>query len=293
MAAHGHLDARLRRVIGKGRVLHHGDRAASHSAARMCGLTAGGLLAPGWRADIVLRDNLETCAVSDVISGGRLVTPELFANRQTVPPVGLASMKAKPITPEAFVTKPRPGENRTPVIGVRPGLILTFREEATLEHSSTGLKPDLANDVIKVAVIERHGINGNIGRSFVTGFGLKRGAIASSVGHDSHNITVIGTNDADMAAAVNRLIEMGGGFAVADGGEILAELALPLAGLMSLEPFESVSRALKRLRDKAHDLGCVLPEPFLQVAFLALPVIPHLKMTDFGLFDVDKFDFVS
>jgi adenine deaminase len=147
--------------------------------------------------------------------------------------------------------------------------------------------------VIKVAVVERHGVNGNIGRSFVTGFGLKRGAIASSVGHDSHNITVVGATDEDMALAVNRLIEIGGGFAVADEGEITADLALPIAGLMSLEPFEMVTDHLKHLRRAAMALGCTLPEPFLQVAFLALPVIPHLKMTDRGLFDVDKFDFVK
>ncbi len=142
-------------------------------------------------------------------------------------------------------------------------------------------------------MIERHGINGNIGRSFVTGFGLRRGAIASSVGHDSHNITVVGADDADMAVAVNRLIELGGGFVVADGGKVTAELALPLAGLMSLNSFEQVARDLHKLRDAARYLGCTLPEPFLQVAFLALPVIPHLKMTDRGLFDVDRFDFVS
>src|SRR5690606_31851132 len=118
------------------------------------------------------------------------------------------------------------------------------------------------------------------GRSFVHGFGLKRGAIASSVGHDSHNITVVGTTDADMAVAVNRLIALGGGFVVAEGGRVTAELALPLAGLMSLESFEQVAQDLHRLRDAARALGCVLPEPFLQVAFLALPVIPHLKMTD-------------
>ena len=144
----------------------------------------------------------------------------------------------------------------------------------------------------KIRKAAEHGINGNIGRSFVRGFGLKRGAIASSVGHDSHNITVVGANDADMAAAVNRLIEMGGGFAVADGGTVTAELALPVAGLMSTEPFEAVEKDLITLRAAAKNLGCVLPEPFLQVAFLALPVIPHLKMTDRGLFDVDKFDFV-
>jgi adenine deaminase len=293
IAEEGHIDALIRRLIAKGRPLHHVYRAASHSAARIFGLTDRGLLGPGWRADIALLDDLETCAVSDVIAGGRMVTPELFAAREAVEPVGLNSMKAKPVSADSFITKPAPGKNQTPVIGVRPGLILTFRESATLEHGAKGLLPDLDNDVIKVAVVERHGINGNIGCSFVTGFGLQRGAIASSVGHDSHNITVVGANDADMALAVNRLIDMRGGFAVADGGKITAELALPIAGLMSPEPFEAIAEKLDHLRDAAKALGCTLPEPFLQVAFLALPVIPHLKMTDYGLFDVDAFDYVK
>ncbi len=293
IAEEGHLDSSIRRLIARGRPLHHVYRAASHSAARIFGLRDRGLLAPGWRADIAILDSLEDCRVSDVIAAGRLVTPELFETREPVAPVGLSSMKARPVTADAFITQARPGQNRVPVIGVRPGLILTFREEATLATTDTGLQPDLAADVIKVAVIERHGKNNNIGRAFVTGFGLKRGAIASSVGHDSHNITVVGANDADMAVAVNRLIELGGGFAVADNGTVTAELALPLAGLMSLNSFEAVAHDLHHLRDAARALDCVLPEPFLQVAFLALPVIPHLKMTDRGLFDVDKFDFVT
>ena len=293
IAEEGHLDSSIRRLIAMGRPLHHVYRAASHSAARIFGLGDRGLVAPGWRADIALLDGLEDCRVSDVIAAGRLVRPELFAAREPVAPVGLASMKATPVTAGAFIAEPRGGQNQTPVIGVKPGLILTFREEATLAVTERGLQPDLAADVIKVAVVERHGRNGNIGRGFVTGFGLKRGAIASSVGHDSHNITVVGATDEDMAVAVNRLIELGGGFAVSDGGRITAELALPLAGLMSLEPFETVAHDLHALRDAARALDCVLPEPFLQVAFLALPVIPHLKMTDRGLFDVDKFDFVT
>jgi adenine deaminase len=292
IAEEGHLDSSIRRLIARGRPLHHVYRAASHSAARIFGLRDRGLLAPGWRADIALLDSLEECRVSDVVAAGRLVTPDLFDRREPVAPVGLTSMKAQSVMADAFVTEAKPGQNRVPVIGVRPGLILTFREEASLATTERGLQPDLSADVIKVAVIERHGINGNIGRSFVTGFGLKRGAIASSVGHDSHNVTVVGADDADMALAVNRLIEMGGGFAVADNGTISAELALPLAGLMSLQSFEAVAGDLHRLRDAAKALGCLLPEPFLQVAFLALPVIPHLKMTDRGLFDVDKFDFV-
>lgn len=293
IAEEGHLDSSIRRLIAMGRPLHHVYRSASHSAARIFGLKDRGLVAPGWRADIAILDSLEDCSVSNVIAAGRLVTPELFQTRGDVAPVGLHSVKAKPVTPDAFITEPRPGQNRVPVIGVRPGLILTFREEASLASTDQGLQPDLDADVIKVAVIERHGKNGNIGRAFVTGFGLKRGAIASSVGHDSHNITVVGATDADMAIAVNRLIELGGGFVVSDGGKVTAELALPIAGLMSLKSFEDVAEDLHHLRDAAKALDCVLPEPFLQVAFLALPVIPHLKMTDRGLFDVDKFDFVS
>ena len=293
IAEEGHLDSSIRRLIAMGRPLHHVYRAASHSAARIFGLTDRGLLGPGWRADIALLDSLEDCRVSDVVTAGRLVGPELFAARVPVPPVGLQSVKAKRVSADDFIVPARADRNQSPVIGVKPGLILTFRESATLPVDERGTLPDLEADVLKVAVIERHGRNGNIGRGFVKGFGLKRGAIASSVGHDSHNITVIGATDADMALAVNRLIELGGGFAVADSGKITAELALPLAGLMSLEPFEAVTHDLHALREAAYALGCVLPEPFLQVAFLALPVIPHLKMTDRGLFDVDKFDFVD
>ncbi|MET3924411.1 adenine deaminase [Devosia sp. 2618] len=293
IAEEGHLDSSIRRLIAMGRPLHHVYRAASHSAARIFGLKDRGLIASGWRADIALLDSLEDCRVSDVITGGRLVGTDLFAARKPVEAVGLTSMKAKPVKPEDFIVPPRADQNQTPVIGVKPGLILTFRESATLPVGENGTMPDLDADVLKVTVIERHGKNGNIGRGFVKGFGLKRGAIASSVGHDSHNITVIGATDEDMAVAVNRLIELKGGFVVSDGGKVTAELALPIAGLMSPKPFEEVTRDLHDLRDAAYALDCVLPEPFLQVAFLALPVIPHLKMTDRGLFDVDKFDFVD
>lgn len=289
----GHLDSSIRRLIAKGRPLHHVYRAASHSGARIFGLRDRGLVAPGWRADIVLLDDLRECRVAEVLSGGRLVRPDLFEARPAVAPVGLASMKAKPVTPATFRVPADPQRNLTPVIRVTPGKIITQRDSATLEVDASGMIADLEADVIKVAVVERHGRNGNVGRAFVKGFGLKRGAIASSVGHDSHNITVVGASDSDMAAAVNRLIAIGGGFAVADEGRITAELALPIAGLMSLQAFEVVAEKLHHLRQAATDLGCTLPEPFLQVAFLALPVIPHLKLSDQGLFDVDKFEFVA
>ncbi|HUV33277.1 MAG TPA: adenine deaminase, partial [Devosiaceae bacterium] len=289
----GHLDAMIRRLAARGRPLHHVYRAASHSAARIFGLADRGHVAPGWRADIALVDGLEDCRVSDVIAAGRLVGPALFAARRSVEPVGLHSMKAAPVTADKFVTPAKPGANETPVIEVRGGLILTFRRDVSLPVTEQGLQPDLARDVVKVAVVERHGVNGNIGRGFVTGFGLKRGAIASSVGHDSHNITVVGANDADMAAAVNRVIEMKGGLAVVADGKVTADLPLPVAGLMSLDSFGAVAARLRDLRAAAKALGCTLPEPFLQVAFLALPVIPHVKITDKGLFDVDRFGFVD
>ena len=153
--------------------------------------------------------------------------------------------------------------------------------------------PDLAQDAIKVSVIERHGKSeGGVASGFVHGFGMKRGAIASSVGHDSHNLCVVGVDDVAMAAAVNRLIAIGGGFAVAEGDRVTAELALSVAGLISEEPFETVRHDLERLRAAAKALGVVLAEPFLQVAFLTLPVIPHLKITDKGLVDVDAFALV-
>ena len=142
-------------------------------------------------------------------------------------------------------------------------------------------------------VIERHGRKGNIATGFVQGFGLKRGAIASTVGHDSHNICVVGAEETAMAVAANRLSQIGGGFVVAEDDRVLAEIALPVAGLMSLEHYERVREILIPLRQAAKSLGGTLDEPFLQLAFLPLPVIPHLKLTDKGLVDVDQFQLIA
>ncbi|HZH53433.1 MAG TPA: adenine deaminase [Microvirga sp.] len=290
IAEEGHLDYMIRTLISLGCAPLAAYRAASLTAAQAFGLRDRGMIAPGKRADIVLLDDLEACAVSNVIAGGRLVDEALFQTRGRVAPVGLNSVKTPPVMSEQFRIASTPGGSR--VIGVIPGKIIT--EDLSLDlPSQNGLAQiDLAQDVVKVAVVERHGINRNVGLGFVKGFGLKRGAIASSVGHDSHNICVVGANDADMATAVNRLREIQGGFVVVSDAAVQAELALPIAGLMSDRTYEEVRDALYPLRDAAKALGVTLPEPFLQVAFLPLPVIPHLKITDFGLVDVNRMQLV-
>jgi adenine deaminase len=291
IAEEGHLDYMVRTLIGLGRPLHHVYRAASWSAANAFGLRDRGMIAPGHRADIVLVGDLAACSVETVISAGRVVDDALFATRKKIAPVGLDSVKVREITPADFRI---PGASaELSMIGVAPGRVVTDHVRRQVPAKGNERIADPLNDIAKVAVIERHGRDGSIGRGFVTGFGVKRGAIASSVGHDSHNICVVGMDDEDMAVAVNRLRQTGGGFVVTQGGNVLAELALPLAGLMSLEPFEAVHAGLLPLRRAARELGCTLPEPFLQVAFLPLPVIPHMKITNFGLFDVDRFELVK
>ncbi|MCP4386515.1 MAG: adenine deaminase [Hyphomicrobiales bacterium] len=287
----GHLDHMIRTLISLGRPIHHVYRAATWSAARAFGLPDRGQIAPGRRADVVLVGDLAACSVCNVISAGRIVTPQLFEGRPEIAPVGLDSMKARVVSPADFEIAG--GADELPVIGVEPGLIITANRRLHVPSEGNRRVADPGNDIAKVAVVARHGHNDNIGRGFVTGFTLQAGAIATSVAHDSHNICVIGVNDDDMAVAVNRLEDLGGGFVVASGGQVLADFALPLAGLMSLGSFESVRAGLVPLRQAARGLGCTLEEPFLQVAFLALPVIPHLKITDLGMFDVDRYRLIE
>ena len=285
---HGHLDYIIRTAIELGATPLTAYRMASLSAAEAFGLKDRGLIAPGKRADIVVVDSLESCRVEAVYTGGVRVGDAAFAAREVIPPVARNSVRAPRMEARHF----RTGGNRveTPVIGIIPGKIITEHLTCEIAPQDGDKRPDIARDLVKIAVIERHGKNGNRATGFVKGFGLQRGAIGSTVCHDHHNIAVVGADYGDMALAANRLGEIEGGFVVVEGGRILAELALPVAGLMSLEPFEAVRRDLVALRAAARSLGVTLEEPFLQLAFLCLPVIPHLKITDFGMVDVDRFE---
>jgi adenine deaminase len=291
IAEEGHLDFMIREAIRCKADVLATYRAASISAAKAFRLQDRGLVAPGWRADLVVIDSLKNCRVSRVLSAGRVVDDALFASRKTVSPVGLNSVKSKPVS--ALQVQARGDGKNVPVIGVNLGKIITQHLRRNLPAENGVVTVDLAQDCIKVSVIERHGINSNIAVGFVNGFGLKYGAIASTVGHDCHNICVVGVSDDDMATAANRLKDISGGFVVVRDGKVLAELPLPIAGLMSDKSFEEVREALIPLRAAAKSLGTTLQEPFLQVAFLPLPVIPHLKITDMGMVDVDAFALIT
>ena len=291
IAEEGHLDHMIRVLIARGASPLAAYRAASLSGAEAFGLRDRGLIAPGRRADIVAVGSLEACDARLVLCGGVVADDAAFDARGSIAPVGRHSVKAPKVTPQDF----RHTGNRaeTDVIGILEGKILTEHLHEEIAPQDGDKRPDPARDLVRIAVVERHGRNRNIATGFVRGFGLQGGAIASTVCHDHHNIACVGVAYDDMAVAVNCLSEIEGGFVVAHRGRVLAELPLPVAGLMSLAPFEAVRDRLEELRAAAKSLGVTLQEPFLQLAFLALPVIPALKITDRGLVDVTRFELIG
>lgn len=289
----GHMDDVLRKAIAGGTDPLVAIAAATIHAARAYGLVDLGALAPGFRADFLVVSDLEQFEVERVYVGGELVA-EGGRCLAECPDIPAGDVRGTVDVDTGALSFRIPAEGKKArVIGVVPGQVVT--EGLILEPKEVGgeVVADPERDILKLAVVERHRGTGNVGLGLVRGFGLKRGALGSTVAHDSHNIVVVGTNDGDMRLAVARLVELGGGQVVIADGKVLAELPLPLGGLMSDLPLEEVVRRSGGLKKASRSLGCVLPDPFMQLSFLALPVIPKLKLTDLGLVDVERFELTS
>ncbi len=289
----GHMNFVIRKAIGLGLDPMTAIQMATINPARYFGLRDKGGIGPGMRADVVVLDDLHRLNVQMVIRGGQLVAKDGELLPLTDKP------REVPLRSSMNINWERTGHLQLPVagtkvkvIGLIPDQIITesLLEEAKVEGGFA--VADVARDILKMAVIERHLASGNVGLGFVKGFGLKRGALGSSVAHDSHNLVLLGTNDEDMLLAARRIERMRGGLAVVADGRVVASLPLSIAGLMSERPYEEVSENLQSLLDAAHDLGSELHDPFMTLSFLALPVIPSLKLTDRGLVDVTQFKFV-
>jgi adenine deaminase len=290
LTTRGHIDSMVRRAIELGLDPVEAIRLASYNTAQYFRLHERGAIAPGFVADLVVLDDLRTFQVESVYKDGKLVAQ---AGRLLVePPVTtFPGMSGTVHAGELSLADLRiPGTpGLVEVIGVEPGQITTrhLREEAALKDGA--IVADPARDLLKLVVVERHHASGRVGLGLVKGMGLRKGALASSVAHDAHNLVIAGVSDEDILQAVHVLEEMGGGFAFVVDGEVRARVPLPLAGLVSPLPVDELVRQLVELDRAAADLGCSLEHPCMTLSFLSLSVIPALKLTDQGLVDVATF----
>jgi adenine deaminase len=287
IADDGHINSMVRDAVAFGIAPEAALVCATLSPTLWHGLAHLGAVAPGYHADLLVLPDLERFLPDTVLKRGRPV--------DEIPPAEVPdwvrhTVRIGAVGPEKFRIPWQGGAAR--VIGIVPGQIVTDALVASPASRSGEALADAADDLAKLALIERHLGTGRIGLGFVRGFGLKRGALASTVAHDAHNVVVVGMNDASMAAAVRRLANRGGGIVVVDGAEVLAELPLPVAGLLSDAPLDEVVARSRAVVEAARTLGCELDSPFQHLAFLALSVIPSLKLTDRGLVDVDRFELV-
>ncbi len=288
----GHIDFMIRTAIKHGLDPILALQIASLNAAEYFGLRDLGAIAPGYRADIAVLDDLESPNVMKVFKDGRLVAEDgdLIARLEAAPAPKSSAMRIGRIDAGSFEIRALSSKAR--VIGVIPDQIITKSLVCGVKAAEGRIAADTGRDILKMAVIERHKATGNVGLGLVKGFGLQTGAIATSVAHDSHNIAVVGISSEDMFASVLAVKEMNGGLAVVKDGLLKARLALPVAGLMSERYMREVADGIGDCIDAAHSLGCGLKDPFMTLSFLCLPVIPELKLTDKGLVDVNKFAFV-
>ena len=290
----GDLDAVVRKAIALGLEPVRAIQLATINPAEHFRLDKLGAIAPGYQANLIVIDDLRKLKIDMVFHSGRLVAKggEALFPVAKASPRGLArTVNFKSFGIEALRLAAK-GDSEL-VIEIVPSQIITRKKREQVKVVDGIVLPDTSRDILKLAVIERHKATGNIGLGLVTGFGLRKGALASSIAHDSHNIVVVGTNDEDIYAAVKEIERLQGGLVVVSGGKVLASLALPIAGLLSDEPLEAVVDKLRKLEHVAAQLGSRLPSPFSVLSFLALPVIPELRLTDLGLMDVNEFKLIK
>jgi adenine deaminase len=289
LMAEGHIDGMVRRAVRSGLDPVLAIQMATLNPAEYFGLHNVGALGPGRRADLVVLDDLRDPVVRQVYHSGRLVAEQ----GRLLDDSGATAMAAPPVAMrvplERLDFSVTAQGRRMRVIEVIPDQIATRSQIVDARIVEGRVQTDPDNDLLKIAVVERHRGTGRTGIGFIKGFGLKQGALASTVAHDSHNMVVVGASDADMHAALAELVEMGGGLVVVAQGRAIARLPLPIAGLMSDQPIAVVCRALDDLLAAARRLGSGLSDPFMTLSFMALPVIPALKITDHGLVDVTAF----
>ncbi|MHC1692193.1 MAG: adenine deaminase [Sphaerochaetaceae bacterium] len=292
----GHIDNHLRIAVAQGLDAVTAVRMATLNAAECFGLKDRGAIAPRYRADLVLVDNLVDFHVQQVWVGGKTVAQGgvyLMESNPMVPPSVSGRMHVRDFDISRLRLPLK--SDRVRVIDILPGSVVTGNGTAVVIRDGQGSFAHTKDqDIVKLAVVERHHGTGNIGLALLRGYGIQGGAVATTIAHDSHNIIVAGDNDVDMEYAVHNLIQMGGGITMVAGKEILASLALPIAGLMTADHGDSVVETFERMhaiaREKLHVNRSI--DPFMTLSFMALPVIPALKVTDMGLFDVGRFQFV-
>ncbi|UGV41741.1 adenine deaminase [Methanococcoides orientis] len=290
----GYMDVIVRRAIAMGLSPIDAICMATINTAKHYHLdNQVGSISIGRKADIIVLDDLDAFSIDSVYAAGKLV--EGFVPSYEYPDLVFNTVSFSEVDASDLQLKADPERDyRVSAIKVLPDLILTEKENAILHSDQDGtLLPDIDNDVLSVAVIERHGRTGNIGLGFIKGIGIRNGAIGQSIGHDSHNVVVTGDNHSDMALCANTIRGMNGGICVVSDGKVVDKLELPFAGLLSTLPVEEVEKRLNDLHMAVKSIGCTLPAPFITHSFIALPVIPSLRLTDMGLFDVDSFSLVS
>ena len=293
----GHVDSIVRKAISLGCDPILAIQMATINAAEYFRLDYLGAIAPGFHADLIIFDQLSRFEVTKVFKDGILVSKDgrMVHSRTTVAGgrklQSMGSVRIGAIKKDSLVL--RSDNPLAKVIQLIPGQIVTKKVMKKIALRDGLAYPDLKQDILKIAVVERHHASGNIGVGFVQGFGLKKGAIGSSVAHDSHNLVVVGTNDEDMREVIRSLQSLGGGMVAVSEGKMLSFVPLPVAGLMANVSVRQVHEQMQCLLRSAKALGCKLPDPFMILSFLSLPVIPELKLTDKGLVDVNQFKIVS